>query len=103
MSNYRHSQNDGNQTQITRELRARGFRVDLVFRVKKLYDAVVTGRMFGTNEPRTVRVEIKMPGAKLTPDEREYHEAEPYPETLIIATKTEHVLAWFGHIEGEDA
>jgi len=99
VSSYKRSQEDGNQKQITRELRAFGFRVDLTFRVKKLYDAVVTGRMFGTNEVRTVRVEIKRPGCGLSPDEKEYHESEPYPETLMIATKTEDILAWFGHIE----
>ena len=88
---------DANQDQIRRELRALGFRVDNVSRLKKLYDLVVTGRMFGSNEVRTVRVEIKMPGASLTVDEKEYHEAEIYPETLLIATKTEDVLDWFGH------
>lgn len=92
---------DGNQDMIRRELRGLGFRVDTVSRLKKLYDLVVTGRMFGTNEVRTVRVEVKLPGAHLTADELEYHEAEPYPETLIIATKTEDILNWFGHLEGE--
>lgn len=88
---------DGNQDKIRRELRALGFRVDTVSRLKKLYDLVVTGRMFGTNEVRTVRVEVKMPGEKLTVDEIEYHDAEPYPETLLIAYSTEDVLDWFGH------
>jgi hypothetical protein len=37
----------------------------------------------------------------LTVDEKEYHEAEPYPETLLIATKTEDILKWFGHVEIE--
>lgn len=87
---------DGNQKQITRELRALGFRVDIVSQLKKLYDLVITGRMFGTNDIRTVRVELKIPGEKLSPDEADYHRAEPYPETLIIAESTEDVLNWFG-------
>jgi len=86
---------DGNQKQITRELRALGFRVDITSQLKKLYDLVVTGRVCGTSNIRTVRVELKMPGEKLTPDEAEYHRAEPYPETLLIAESTEDILEWF--------
>jgi len=89
---------DGNQDAIRAELRLRGFTVDNVSQLKKLYDVVVTGRMFGTNEVRTVRVEIKQPGEDLTPDEKKYHAAEAYPETLLIAYSIEDVLRWFGHI-----
>jgi hypothetical protein len=88
---------DGNQKQITRELRALGFRVDIVSQLKRLYDLVITGRVFGTGEVRTVRVELKIAGEGLTPAEKEYHESEKYPETLIIATKTEDILDWFGN------
>lgn len=38
---------DANQPQIVRELRALGFRVDIVSQLKKLYDLVVTGRRGG--------------------------------------------------------
>lgn len=88
---------DGNQKIIREQLRALGFRVDNVSRLKKLYDLVITGRMFGSDDVRTVRVEVKMPGEKLTADEKEYHETEQYPETLLIAESTDDVLAWFGY------
>lgn len=92
---------DANQAQIVRELRAMGFRVDLVHRLKKLYDLVVTGKFdksFSDNFVATVRVEVKKPGEPLTVDEKEYWDAEPFPETLIIAYSTEDVLRWFGRI-----
>ncbi len=86
---------DGNQAQIVRELRAIGFRVDNVSQLKRLYDLVVTGRIFGTDNVRTVRVEVKQPGEKLSSAEVDYHRAEPYPTTLLIAYSTEDVLKWF--------
>lgn len=86
---------DGNQKQIVRELRALGFRVDITSQLKKLYDIVVTGRFFGTDDVRTVRVELKIPGEKLSPDEADYHRAEPYPQTLLIAYCTEDILEWY--------
>lgn len=89
----RAARTDGNQKQITRELRALGFRVDITSQLKKLYDLVVTGKINGA--VRTVRVELKIPGESLTPDEAEYHRAEPYPETLLIAESTEDILEWF--------
>ncbi len=89
---------DGNQKQIVRELRALGFRVDIVSQLKKLYDIVVTGKRYGTGEVVTVRVELKIEGGTLTVDELEYHRAEPYPETLLIAKSTEDVLDWFGRV-----
>jgi hypothetical protein len=86
---------DGNQPQIVRELRSLGFKVDLVHQLKRLYDLVVTGRVMGTNEVKTLRVEVKQKGETLTPDEKEYHEADPYPETLMIAYQADDILKWF--------
>lgn len=86
---------DANQSQIVRELRSLGYKVDLVSQLKRLYDLVVTGRIFGTDEIRTVRVEVKQKGESLSPAEKLYHESEPYPQTLIIAYCTEDVLKWF--------
>jgi len=86
---------DKNQAQITRELRALGFRVDIVSQLKKLYDLVVTGRD-ALGNVRTVRVELKVEGGTLTADEADYHRAEPYPETLLVACDTETILEWFG-------
>lgn len=95
---------DANQAQIVRELRAMGFRVDIVHRLKKLYDLVVTGQCgHGKHKVydgvvHTIRVEVKMPGEGLTPDEQEYWDAEPFPGTLIKAECTEDVLRWYGRI-----
>ena len=86
---------DVNQPQIVRELRAQGFKVDITSQLKKLYDLVVTGKLYGTNDIRTVRVEVKSEGGTLTPDEAEYHRNDPYPETLIIAFSSEDILEWF--------
>jgi hypothetical protein len=95
--NRLNSKVDGNQDEIRRQLRALGFRVDTVSRLKKLYDLVVTGRD-NKGEARTVRVEVKIKGGTLTIDEKEYHETEPYPETLLIAYSLEDVLRWFGRV-----
>jgi len=86
---------DLNQPQVVKELRTLGYKVDIVSQVKKLYDLVVTGRITGTNDIRTVRVELKSEGGTLTPDESEYHKTDPYPETLLIAFSTEDILEWF--------
>lgn len=85
---------DGNQNEIVEDLRTLGFRVDIVSQLKKLYDLVVTGKT-GKGDVRTVRVELKVEKGRMTKDEVEYHEAERYPETLIIAKSTEDVLKWF--------
>lgn len=88
---------DLNQPKVVKELRSLGFRVDIVSQVKKLYDLVVTGKLYGSNEVRTVRVELKSEGGTLTTDEQEYHNSDPYPETLLIAFCTEDILEWFYH------
>ncbi len=87
---------DGNQAQIVAELRALGFDVDLVHRLKKLYDILVTGYDRRRDCVRSLRVEIKMPKEKLTDDEREYWEKQKHRENLMIATSTNEVLYWFG-------
>jgi len=88
---------DANQNQITTELTALGYRVDDVSQLKKLYDMVITGHSI--NGVKTVRVEVKMPKKKLTPDEQAYHDADPFHETLIIAYCANDVLRWFGRIK----
>lgn len=93
---------DTNQTQIVRELRGVGFRVDNVSQLKRLYDLVVTGRTGSASrwqgEVLTLRVEIKIKGEGLSPAEQEYWDAEPFPDTLIIAYETEDILKWFFRI-----
>ena len=95
MSFRRAAKVDANQEQIVRELRDLGFRVDIVSQLKKLYDLVVTGRVHGKDDIRTIRVEVKTEKGTLTPDEQEYHDSDPYPETLLIARRSEDVLDWF--------
>jgi hypothetical protein len=92
---------DSNQKQIVRELRAMGFQVDIVSQLKRLYDLVVTGRYdrgVRVGEIRTVRIEVKMPGEDLTIAEKEYHDRNAYPETLLIAYCTDDILQWFGRV-----
>jgi len=88
---------DANQKQIVRELRALGYKVDIVSQLKKLYDLVVTGH--SVDGIKTVRVEVKQPGESLTVDELEYHDADPFHETLIIAYDANDILRWFGRIK----
>ena len=90
---------DGNQKQMVMELRAMGYQVDIVSQLKRLYDLVVTGKtaLYG-DAVRTVRVEVKMPGEDLTIAEKEYHDRNRYPETLLIAYSTDDVLRWFGQV-----
>lgn len=88
---------DGNQTEIVRALRALGFQVDIVHRLKNLYDLVVTGKC-NDGSVRTLRVEIKNHGKLLTRGEQNYHGRNAYPETLIIAESVDDVLKWFGRI-----
>lgn len=85
---------DGNQAQIVADLRALGFDVDLVHRLKRLYDLVVSGVPLWGNEAVAVRVEIKMQGEPLTDGEREYWHAQKH-HNLIQATCTQDVLDWF--------
>ena len=103
MSFRRAAKVDGNQAQIVKELRIMGFDVDHVHQLKKLYDLVVTGVPRWNNQPGygaalpvSLRVEVKMPGEKLTLDEEQYWKAQNHTGNLIIAERTEDVLSWFG-------
>ncbi len=86
---------DGNQAQIKRELEAMGFQVDIV---KFPYDAVITGRVGGTGDVRSLRVEIKDKGGRLSTAEKKYHAESIHQETLLIAYSTEDILTWFQRI-----
>lgn len=97
----RAAKKDLNHKSIVSELRQLGFRVDDVAQVKKLYDLVVTGRVYGTSQVKTVRVEIKSKNGALTQDEKDYHESEPYPQTLIIAHSAEDILDWFAYVDSQ--
>jgi hypothetical protein len=91
------AQEDNNQPSIVEELRRMGFDVDLVFRLKGLYDLVVSGvARWSTGRTVAVRVEVKREGGSLTPDEKTYWERQRNKDNLIIATCAEDILKWFG-------
>lgn len=87
---------DANQAAIVAELRGLGFDVDLVHRLKNLYDLVVTGIPAWADRPVAVRVEVKMPGKKLNENEAKYWSEQRHGGNLIIATSAGDVLEWFG-------
>lgn len=90
---------DANQEQIVEDLRALGYDVDLVFRIKDLYDLIVSGIPTWCPRPVAVRVELKInEKAKLSPDELEYWEKQRHLGNLIVAVRTEDILKWFGRI-----
>jgi len=96
---------DANQEQIVSELRKLDFDVDIVSRLKGLYDIVVSGPKFidpgglAARLPSTacsLRVEIKNGDRGLNKSEQEYHGKQINRETLIVARSAEDVLRWFG-------
>jgi len=89
------ARSDGNQAQVKRELEALDFQVDIV---KFPYDLVVTGRMGVTGDIRSLRVELKVKGGKLSPAEKIYHAESKHQDTLLIAYCTEDILNWFRRI-----
>lgn len=96
MSFRRAAKKDTNQTEIVDQLRQFGFDVDIVHQLKKLYDIVVSGYNRYYDCTCAVRVEIKMPGEKLSEDEAEYWKKQAHTGNLIIAERVEDVLTWFG-------
>ena len=98
MSNIRYaSKTDANQKQIVRELRALGYDVDVVHRLKGLYDLIVSGIPAWAKCPVGLRVEIKTSEKEpLSPDELEYWQKQRHLSNLIVAVCTEDVLKWFG-------
>lgn len=89
---------DANQPEIVADLRELGFDVDIVHRLKKLYDLVVTGYNRRHNCVCALRVEVKMPGEELTEDEMKYWNKQEHWEALIIAESADDVLKWFGWV-----
>jgi hypothetical protein len=87
---------DGNQSAIVAELRGLGFDVDLVHRLKGLYDLVVTGIPTWADRPVAVRVEVKVGKAKLSPAEADYWSRQRHSDNLIRANCADDVIAWFG-------
>ena len=87
---------DSNQVQIVKELRALAFDVDDIHQLKRKYDLVVSGWHKTHKCVMGLRVEIKMPGKGLSADELEYWQKQKQDGNLIIATRTEDILNWFG-------
>lgn len=93
------SRKDGNQTQIVGELRQLGYDVDIVHVLPGFVDLIVSGVATWSNERAVgVRVELKMPGAKLTKHEEKYWSKQLRPGNLMLAQSTEEILAWFGGV-----
>jgi len=89
---------DANQEKIVSELRKLNFDVDIISRLKGLYDIVVSGFKYLPGCIKTqcsVRVEIKNGDKGLNETEQEYHAKQSNKDTLIVARSTEDVLKWF--------
>lgn len=89
------SRSDANQSSIVADLRRLGFDVDVVHRLKGLYDLVVSGLPTWADRAVAVRVEVKTPRGRLTDGEKEYWDSQKH-DNLIVARCAEDVLAWFG-------
>ena len=79
---------DRNQSQITRELRALGLSVRPTHIVGNGFPDLAVGWA-----GKTLLVEVKMPGEKLTEDECEFFEI--WNGAAIVAVSTEDILRWF--------
>jgi hypothetical protein len=91
---------DSNQAQITEELRALGYDVDVVCDLPRLYDLVVSGQkhLYYPSTPASVRVEIKSENGELNETEKEYYEKQNHKGSYLVARTTEDILKWFGRI-----
>ena len=79
---------DLNQQQIVAELRSLGYSVRHTHTIGHGFPDIAIGK-----NGITVLVEIKRPGEKLTPDEREFFEI--WKGAAIVATSTEQVHEQF--------
>lgn len=93
--NKKFSKTDANHKQIREELRALGYDVDDVHYIPRLYDIIVCGVAVWCKFPVCVRVEIKMPGERLTEPEQDYWNKQKHFGTLIKAECTKDVVRWF--------
>jgi hypothetical protein len=79
---------DRNQEEIVRDLRARGFDVDIICDIPGLYDLVVSKQV-------SVRVEVKSERGELTESEKEYYQKQKHKGSYIIARSAADVVHWF--------
>ena len=94
----RAARGDTNQKKIVKELRGFGYDVDIVHRLKNLYDLVVSGRISHKKSVRAagLRVEVKYGKGKVRDNQIEYSQKQNHKSNLIIARCAGHVLDWFG-------
>ena len=88
MGRPRFTKPDTNQEEIVRELRARGFDVDVVCHLPGLYDLVVSKDV-------AVRVEVKSEQGELTESEKDYYDRQKHKGSYIIARSVGDILRWF--------
>lgn len=111
------SRKDLNQTAVVKELRERGYTVDIV---ERPYDIVVSGEKHKYPEmpnyrpqfgdilcytiPCSLRVELKSEKGKLSESQLEYIENLKYPDSYMVATSSaedpmpavKKIVDWFG-------
>lgn len=91
---------DANQADLEADLRALGF---LVFDISTLPDSRCPGDLLvygwhGFLGRRIWQVfEVKVPGGRLTKDQREFRER--YADAVPVVTRAEDVLEWYSRIE----
>jgi len=92
----RRAKPDANQAQMVSDLRRFGFCCIITHTLGgDALDMFVGGWNCRTRQYAWVQVEVKVPGAKLTPNEKKYIKRwSDLP--IIVAYKAEDVLAWFG-------
>ena len=103
------SRKDLNQTAVVKELRERGYDVDVV---ERPYDLVVSGRYYSPYRDDTsyntlsvaVRVELKSEKGKLSESQEKYTAGLKYPGSFLVATSSaddpmpavRKIEKWFG-------
>ena len=86
---------DANQKQIVMELRARFYSVRQTHIIGKGFPDIVIGK-----NGHNLFVEIKVPGERLTPDEREFFDT--WNGTAIIGTSAEEIHPTFCDLYGNE-
>ena len=79
---------DKNQAAIVKDLRARGYDVDVVAHLPGLYDLVVCKQV-------CVRVEVKSEKGKISKEQQEYYDKQKHKSSYIIAKDARDVVHWF--------
>ena len=99
------SRKDLNQVAVVKELRERGYDVDVV---ERPYDIVVSGKryfylqygnitedIYKDSITCSVRVELKSEKGKLSDSQKKHIENLKHPGSFIVAYNVEDIEAWF--------